>query len=185
MMNLTIPIPDWVVATQKRLEATSPEEVLVEELLRTTTNAVPHLIKFFAILLPSWSAGGNPHPEARKSCWSLACTTLSLMIGAQEIDRLFPHRSGSQTPDAHELRVKLDALRAYRSELRDLMRLVIVARPEWDLPVPEELEGELWTYHISPLAYLRAMWNLFWSAVRHPLSNTTIDLSTGRVVCRT
>lgn len=40
-------------------------------------------------------------------------------------------------------------------------------------------------FRIAPLAYLRAMGNLFWSAIRHPLSNTTIDLSTGRVLYRT
>jgi hypothetical protein len=33
-------------------------------------------------------------------------------------------------------------------------------------------------------AYLRSMWNLFWSAIRHPFSETTIDLSTGRVLYR-
>jgi hypothetical protein len=38
---------------------------------------------------------------------------------------------------------------------------------------------------ISPRAYLLAMWNLFWSAIRHPFSETTIDLSTGRVLYRT
>lgn len=38
---------------------------------------------------------------------------------------------------------------------------------------------------VPPLAYLRAMANLFWSAIRHPLSETTIDLSTGRVLYRT
>ena len=197
-MNLTIPLPEWgpahkqwadlFQAAQARLEVASPEEVLkeeLEELLRRTTEAAPHAIGVLTIILESWSAGGDPNPEMRKLFWSLACTTLSLMISVQEIDRLPPVRGGSETPVACEPRIKLDALRAYRSELRDLMRLVLVARPEWNLAVPEELEAELWTYHISPLAYLRAMWNLFWSAVRHPFSDTTIDLSTGRVLYRT
>ncbi|HJZ90916.1 MAG TPA: hypothetical protein VKE40_08590 [Gemmataceae bacterium] len=35
---------------------------------------------------------------------------------------------------------------------------------------------------ISPLAYARAVWNVFWSAIRHPFTTTAIDLSTGRVV---
>ncbi|MFO0796506.1 MAG: hypothetical protein U0804_03455 [Gemmataceae bacterium] len=48
----------------------------------------------------------------------------------------------------------------------------------------EQLRAEVLTIRISPLAHLRAMWNLWWSAVRHPLSETTIDLSTGRVLSR-
>ena len=40
------------------------------------------------------------------------------------------------------------------------------------------------TIQITSLAYLRAMGNLFWSAIRHPLSDTTIDLSTGHVLRR-
>jgi hypothetical protein len=37
------------------------------------------------------------------------------------------------------------------------------------------------THRISPLAYCRAVGTLFWTALRHPLSTTPIDLSTGRV----
>lgn len=32
------------------------------------------------------------------------------------------------------------------------------------------------------LGYLRSIWTLFWTAIRHPLTTTAIDLSTGRVV---
>jgi hypothetical protein len=69
--------------------------------------------------------------------------------------------------------------------LADLMRVVLMSHPEWNLEVPDALTDRIWTVRIPPLAYLRAMWNLFWSAIRHPLSETTIDLSTGRVLYRT
>jgi hypothetical protein len=54
----------------------------------------------------------------------------------------------------------------------------------WHLVTPH-LADEVLIIRIPPIAYLRAMWNLFWSAIRHPLSETTIDLSTGRVLYRT
>lgn len=67
----------------------------------------------------------------------------------------------------------------------DRTRLMLVEYPEFVDRVPADLEDVLLTVRISPLAYLRSMWSLFWSAIRHPLSNTTIDLSTGRVLYRT
>jgi hypothetical protein len=36
--------------------------------------------------------------------------------------------------------------------------------------------------YISPRAYMRAMCTLAWTAFRHPLTTTVIDLSTGRCV---
>jgi RNA polymerase sigma-54 factor len=35
---------------------------------------------------------------------------------------------------------------------------------------------------IGPMAYLRSVWTVIWSAFRHPLSTTLIDLSTGEAV---
>lgn len=64
----------------------------------------------------------------------------------------------------------------------ELMRTMLVAWPELELP--EGIRDTVLTVRIPPLAYLRAMFNLFWSAVRHPRSETTIDLSTGRVLYR-
>ncbi len=54
------------------------------------------------------------------------------------------------------------------------------------LPLGEQSDTEsaVFVVRIPPLAYLLAMTNLFWSAIRHPLSETTIDLSTGRVLYR-
>lgn len=81
-----------------------------------------------------------------------------------------------------EIIAELDNL---ADRLRQLLRYVAVAAPEWELQTPDHLVAEVWTVRVSPLASLRAMANMFWSAVRHPLSNTTIDLSTGRVLYRT
>ena len=50
--------------------------------------------------------------------------------------------------------------------------------------LPESRSEAVETIRIPPFAYLRAMGNLFWSSIRHPLSETTIDLSTGRVLYR-
>jgi hypothetical protein len=77
-------------------------------------------------------------------------------------------------------------LETLTDRVRALLRYAVVAGTEWrEAAVPDHLAAEVWTVRISPFAYLRAMWNLFWSAIRHPLSETTIDLSTGRVLYRT
>jgi hypothetical protein len=36
--------------------------------------------------------------------------------------------------------------------------------------------------YIPPGAYLRAMWNLAWTAFLRPFTDTTIDLSTGKII---
>ncbi|HMC65526.1 MAG TPA: hypothetical protein VKI65_11365 [Gemmataceae bacterium] len=36
--------------------------------------------------------------------------------------------------------------------------------------------------YISPLAFLRSMLAIAWSAFRHPFSTTVIDLATGEVI---
>ncbi|HTU20257.1 MAG TPA: hypothetical protein VMG10_19490 [Gemmataceae bacterium] len=54
----------------------------------------------------------------------------------------------------------------------------------WILTDPEKPEAEPQLLRIPPLAYLRAMFMIAWSAFRHPWSTTTIDLATGRVVHR-
>lgn len=38
------------------------------------------------------------------------------------------------------------------------------------------------TIYISPLAYLRSVWTLFYTCIRHPFLYTAIDLTTGRIV---
>jgi hypothetical protein len=49
---------------------------------------------------------------------------------------------------------------------------------------PDDVEDAEKPVAIPPLAYLRAMLTIAWSAFRHPWSTTTIDLATGRVIHR-
>jgi hypothetical protein len=79
-------------------------------------------------------------------------------------------------------RLPMDRLSSY---LVGQIRTLIVAHPELEARLPSDLADAVYTVRIPPLAYLRSMWSLFWSAIRHPLSDTTIDLSTGRVLYRT
>lgn len=48
----------------------------------------------------------------------------------------------------------------------------------------QSLEDTENPFIIPPLAYLRAMVMIAWSAFRHPMSTTTIDLATGQVIQR-
>lgn len=66
----------------------------------------------------------------------------------------------------------------------ELLRIILIYLPELEERLPESIRDQVFTVRIPLWAYLRSMWNLFWSAVRHPLSETTIDLSTGRVLYR-
>lgn len=54
----------------------------------------------------------------------------------------------------------------------------------WEAVVADYYDPELdaIVIRIPWWAYLRTMWNLFWSCILHPLSETAIDLSTGRVL---
>jgi hypothetical protein len=36
--------------------------------------------------------------------------------------------------------------------------------------------------HVGAVAFLRTMWSLFWTAFRHPLTTTYVDVATGEVV---
>ncbi len=65
-----------------------------------------------------------------------------------------------------------------------ILRIVVVYYPAMLEFLTQEVRARVLTYRISWWAYLRSMGNLFWSAIRHPLSETTIDLSTGGVMYR-
>jgi hypothetical protein len=77
------------------------------------------------------------------------------------------------------------AITSQMDRLADLMRTMAVVWPELELETPENITEAVWTVTITPGAYLRAMGNVFWSAIRHPLSQTTIELKTGRVLHHT
>lgn len=126
----------------------------------------------------------NSVRESAVSCWRLACKIFERKDSQAATFRAFLPLlpCGLLREVNSEIVAELELLSA---QWKELMRYVVVAAPEWELTVPEHLAAKVWTVRIPPLAHLRAMWNLFWSALRHPLSNTTIDLSTGRVLYRT
>lgn len=69
--------------------------------------------------------------------------------------------------------------------IKEMVRLFVLTWPDLASRLsPEQLET-VFAFRIPWWAYLRAMWNLLWSCIRHPLSETTIDLSTGRVLYHT
>lgn len=47
---------------------------------------------------------------------------------------------------------------------------------------PSESSEEPIIIHVSAFAYLRTMWSLLWTAFRHPLTTTYIDVVTGEVL---
>lgn len=106
--------------------------------------------------------------------WELACDWARayqrLLVSARELPR-GPFRS-----------TYTRALSEQTERLVDLMRTMVVVWDELELETPEDIFETVWTFTVPPLAYLRAMWNLFWSCIRHPLSETTIELKTGRVL---
>ncbi|MBY0458973.1 MAG: hypothetical protein K2V38_16675 [Gemmataceae bacterium] len=88
-------------------------------------------------------------------------------------------------PFEAEARDILGELKSLTERVRELLRLMLVARGATAVDeLPADVVSGVLTVRITPLAYLRAMWNLFWSAIRYPFSETTIDLSTGRVLYR-
>lgn len=53
---------------------------------------------------------------------------------------------------------------------------------EWSALESEDSALEPECRGISPFAYLRSMWTLFWVCILHPFTPTAIDLSTGRAI---
>jgi hypothetical protein len=71
------------------------------------------------------------------------------------------------------------------TRITDLLMVMAVTWPDCTSEPTDEVGDVMLAIRIPARAYLWAMANLFWSALRHPLSETTIDLSTGRVLYRT
>ncbi|MBX9581604.1 MAG: hypothetical protein K2X87_14985 [Gemmataceae bacterium] len=122
--------------------------------------------------------------EKARICWTNLCDWLAMserhVVRSRDRGRRLP--PGRLRNVNSEIAAELESL---CERAQDLIRYLVVAAPELDLEVPGHLVKSVWTFRIPPLAYLRAMWNLWWSAIRHPFSETTIDLSTGRVLYRT
>ncbi|MFO0824497.1 MAG: hypothetical protein U0792_15505 [Gemmataceae bacterium] len=164
-----------------------------EDLASTATELPPDLSEEVRSKMQHIALGDihlGQHKRELRSCvhgwWGLVCEmfeTDESLARRLKSDLLFLRSCSSQYRKANsELVAELEFI---STRLRELMRSALVEMPEWELPISDELAAKVWTVRISPLAYLRAMWNLFWSAIRHPLSETTIDLSTGRVLYRT
>jgi hypothetical protein len=120
----------------------------------------------------------RPQPDTESEACELLATSLDFVF--EQIE--FVQRFG--TADATLARQFVGRAEATLDRLVELVRAVLVSRPDVALPFSPRAERRVFTVRVSPLAYLRAMWNLFWSAIRHPFSETTIDLSTGRVLYR-
>ena len=110
-----------------------------------------------------------------ESLWQAGC---ELMAMCQQALTKSGGRTRGSPADAMVLIV-----RQRMERLAEFMRTLAVVWAELDLTTPDDIFEAVWTIRITPLAYLRAMWTLFWSSIRHPFSNTTIELKTGRVLC--
>lgn len=110
--------------------------------------------------------------------WHMLCNELRDSCG------LTGGVSLAQRPAArrHALRSAMDAK---RRELIELLRTLQIGHADKELSLPDDLRLVVWTVRIPWWAYLRSMWTMYWSAILHPLSETTIELSTGRVLYRT
>ena len=92
-------------------------------------------------------------------------------------------QSGRPPSDSERLVLRL-INSGLQEEIRSL-RITLLYFPDMiELLTPQVLSLAL-TVRTPWWAYLRSMWNMLWSAILHPLSDTTIDLSTGRVLYRT
>jgi hypothetical protein len=118
--------------------------------------------------------------------WKLGCDHLSPSAEViRKLDRwLTEHDLRARVFGRPFVRWLLAPAIRYLREGADFLRTMIVAWPDLELEPPEVLAEWVWRVRIPPSAYLRACATLFWNAVRHPLSETTIDLSTGRVLYR-
>jgi hypothetical protein len=170
-MNLTLPTSAGLIAKERHLAAVFTETFDHEKLPSLGSKLAVPMTKLLSEVIDGWSEYGFPEFAVVDEIWRGVCSLLNSITRAEH------------TLTGAEAR-KRNRLRQCRTELADLMRYLIVARPDWNFSIPESLTAQLLTVRVSPLAYLWAVWNLFWSALRHPLSNTTIDLSTGRVLYR-
>lgn len=196
-MSPALALPGWIEEQRQRLTVLSSELVLhsalenFEEKCRTSRESISASWAQTDSGLHAIYESLNECPDAldvRKQFWTVLCQALRNAIDGQALAHRALAAGGVVRRSAVGLAYfrDLDRLCAVANDRYvELIRLVLVENPEWELEVPADLESIVWTVRISPLAYLRAMWNLFWSAIRHPFLDTTIDLSTGRVLYRT
>jgi hypothetical protein len=78
----------------------------------------------------------------------------------------------------------ISELREAREIVADFMRALRLTYPEFELEVADYAIEDYSTIHIPPMGYLKSAWAVLWSAVRHPFSETVINLQTGEVMAR-
>lgn len=84
----------------------------------------------------------------------------------------------------HLRRSVSDALTELEEANVDFLRCLLVYHPDVVETLPPNVQERVLTIKVCPWAYLRAMANLFWSALRYPFRETVIDFGTGRVLSR-
>ncbi|MBN9121798.1 MAG: hypothetical protein J0I06_22100 [Planctomycetes bacterium] len=109
-----------------------------------------------------------------------------LLLWGTACDRMSAYQSlinDARTNARGQFRRRFIAAVTLRMErLVELMRTMVVVWQELELETPDAIYEAVWTIRIPVVAQLRAMWNLFWSSILHPRSETTIELKTGRVL---
>ncbi len=180
-MSIAIAMPGWIEEQRRRLAdltADLSEQVARHQSTITSVTGIHEFVeKINVARLQSLLV--DEDEAASGQYWGFVEYSLEILVGLRE----FVHKN--LNPGAVGTREFLAANNAILERFAQLAQTVQVSRPDRNLTLSADLEKVVWTIRISPFAYLRAMANLFWSAIRHPLSETTIDLSTGRVLYRT
>jgi hypothetical protein len=169
-----LPIREGIQTT----DASARELGELEQLLRKEDASLSNLEEQYDRICRFADEQGNSVEvhEWIRTIWNYACD--SMMLDQRQLAKY------RQLPRSRYNDVFIAGVTRHAERLAELMRTMAVVWEELELETPDEIFEAVWTICISPTAYLRAMWNLFWSAIRHPLSETTIDLSTGWVLYR-
>ena len=174
-MSIVIAGPGWVEEQRRNLTALAaglPEAGAGEPSMFPSLTDIRDLIDNFDQERMRAYFLSEERGEFTGQLWEILTTSIQTLVSVRQFTRLHPREFASTTDTILQ-------------RFTELARIVLLSRPDLNLTLPPELEEIVWTIRLSPFAYLRAMANLFWSAIRHPLSETTIDLSTGRVLYRT
>jgi hypothetical protein len=156
----------------------------IEERSQPASNPSAGEFAFAAERLAIAAADLPEDPAAIDSLeWSLS---RKLVISLLQQHVLFNSRPGFRELMTGAMTLEqLTAVNRVPQECARVLRLWLVYRPDLLDDLPDEVAEFVLSFRIPLWAYLRSMWNLFWSAIRYPFSETTIDLSTGRVLYRT
>lgn len=181
-MSIAIPIPGWIEEQRRNLAelaAGLPGTGASLPASAPSLSGIRDFIEIFDAQIVRARLMSEGDSEFPGQIWEIVISSIRILTSLR--DFAAQHLQG----DVGRQRWLVEAANTVLEQTIDLARTILISRTDWNLTLPDDLEEIVWTVRISPLAYLRAMANLFWSAIRHPLSETTIDLSTGRVLYRT